>query len=113
MTDTSTDLIARLTAATGLDVELDVAIEMAINPIQIAAGDCVQPPAYTGTFEDALKSVPDGWRFYSLTRATRERWVAAVEITNNQLRFRRCWFKGTAASAPLAICIAAMKARVV
>jgi hypothetical protein len=106
-----TDLIARLTDATGPDVELDAAIEMAMNPIQIAAGERVKLLAYTGSIDDALKAVPDGWRFYSLTRATHERWVAAVEITNNQLRFRRCWFKGTAASAPLAICTAALKAR--
>jgi len=117
-----TDLIARLTSATGPDVELDAAIEMAIDPdettpdeclrfLQIALCERAEPPTYTDSIDAALRLVPDGWRFYSLARASRERWIATVEITNTKRMFCRCWFNGNATTAPLAICIAAMKAR--
>jgi hypothetical protein len=116
------DLIARLTAATGPDAEIDAAIEMAIDPdettpdeclrfLQIALGERAEPPTYTDSIDAALKLVPDGWRFYSLERTFRERWVATVQITNTQRWFCRCWFNGKAATVPLAVCIAAMKAR--
>lgn len=113
-----TDLIARLTAATGPDVELDAAIEMALNPgatglvvglmnpVQIAAGERVKPPTYTRSIDNALTAVPDGWRLRFLERRSSGFWEAGIEVIEEEDELSRI-----AASAPLAICIAAMKAR--
>ena len=108
-----TDLIARLMSATGPDVELDVAInpsksglDAVIELIQSGNSAPVKIPAYTGSFEDALKTVPEGWRFNFLVRRESGMWEAAVETIDG-----KCEQLRMGATAPLAICIAAMKAR--
>ena len=114
-----TDLIARLTAATGPDVELDAAIEMAINPdgavktyhhilARRINGDWEPLPRYAGTFEDALKAVPNGYRL-AFSGQDGFGWSAVIETVASP---KKVFGLGSrAASAPMAICIAAMKAR--
>lgn len=71
-------------------------------------------PEYTRSLDAALRLVPEGWTINRLSQLTDCRggfagWVGDIyRATDAVIPYPSC---GTAASAPLALCLAAMRAR--
>lgn len=107
-----TDLLTRLRAATGPDRALDIAywVEV-ISPttgIMSISPDMLEEivPHYTASIDDALKLVPDGWRWWVGNNAH-----GTFDAQMFKEAGRSPIIDARAPTAPLAICIAAMECR--
>lgn len=116
----SAELIKRLEAATGPDLELDAEIAMSaglaerrndfvyvMHPVEGSTHDLWLNVPYTASIDAALTLVPEGWRIWQMVRpASGEPWtVQAVPAVGG-------WAKeGDHRELPIALCIAALRAR--
>jgi len=124
------ELITRLEKATGPDRGLDCRIAHAVKPIQfddtygpetwddqqwrMAAG-IYQIPLYTKSIDAALTLVPDGWT-WECTEFDKAKYRATLSFKGNGAAPERtvdsCDVDGKDAPTPaIALCIAALKAR--
>jgi hypothetical protein len=102
------DLIERLSAATGKDPELDTLIHEAIHgPL----GKLERPQRYTASLDAAMTLVPDGWWCEAHIRPD----APGVVLWQFPLPCQRVPaerpYQIAGRTAPLALCIAALKAR--
>jgi hypothetical protein len=121
---TLSEIIARLEAATGPDNLLDQDIEDAISDWENLGGwrrrhkvtgaverfNYQPPPAYTASVDVALALVPDGvWLMIKQTGgpigSNKDGWI--IELWD--IDGKRGW--GTSIAFPVALCIAALRAR--
>lgn len=109
------ELIARLEMASEPDRELDCLIYMSINDTPDVCGGRLleedKAPAYTASIDCALTLVPEGWRTAMVSEMEhRAGWHWRLGEKDGGLRGRST--NGVGPTALLAICIAALKARV-
>lgn len=141
--ETLNDLISRLEKASGPDRELDAQISAAVRAIPDnapwlksfkdirATGNCVQafndkgessanwqPYTYTASVDAALMLVPDGFAYMvtSEGKASIEPFACVsskTPISPDARHLPSSIFNARARTAPLALCIAALKARAI
>lgn len=112
-----TDLIERLEAATGPDRKLDVGIERAIGNAPYCEVDWPgwekSCPHYTGSLDAAMSLIPEErWRVYALQEpylTSKMDWFCGLDHRTEH--YKHGSQIGEAATPALAICIAALKAR--
>lgn len=111
-----TELIAALEAAEGPSRELDGAICAHIGKDTWCGctGACKAPPficpampAYTRSIDAALRLVPEGWRVGSIVEGEIGPWF--VSLWDRSVRLLTARAEGP--TLPLALCIAALRAR--
>lgn len=105
------ELIERLEKATGPDRELDGEIALLLDPDtrRVNPGRWVgnEVPAYTSSVDDALTLIPQGWRVGSIVEGAIGPWF--VSLWDNSVRHLAA--RSEAPTLPLALCIAALRAR--
>lgn len=131
-------LIVRLEAAVGPDRELDADIDVTVRPGEIRWKQAIGTmemyptvkrassnyvggfvleyvPAYTASIDAALTLVPEGWRLYGLSDQTHFQsncgWHAGVDQYFGRVCMPHNIHSVQAPTAPLAICIASLRAR--
>lgn len=127
-------LIERCEGAVGPDRELDAAIALLVGYRRKGAKSTIgisdgyvwaepgehfsygtRPPSYTASIDAALTLLPEGWRLYGLSDQTHfqsnKGWHAGVDCYFGKVLYPHNIQTAEAPTAPLAICIASLRAR--
>jgi hypothetical protein len=107
MTSNLLELAARCEKATGLDREMEIAIAVALE-VGGKADVPINTPSFTASIDAALTLVPSGWHLGILTECNENDGVHAC-LTENDEPCRDA--VGDAATLPLALVAAALRAR--